>query len=90
MRRALSIRDGIAAAIRERMGLLRLSRERVRTELLRILVAPRAGEAIEVMEETGCSSCSSAASRGAGASSGFAGSRPRLSSRRIRCCGSRR
>ena len=33
--------EGIAAAIRERMGLLRLSRERVRTELLRILAAPR-------------------------------------------------
>ena len=45
--------DGITAAIRERMGLLRLSRERVRTELLRILVAPRAGEAIEIMEDTG-------------------------------------
>ncbi len=46
-------RDGLAAAIRERMGLLRLSRERVRMELLRILVAPRAGEAIEIMDETG-------------------------------------
>ena len=45
--------DGITAAIRERMGLLRLSRERVRTELLRIQVAPRAGEAIEVMEDSG-------------------------------------
>ena len=45
--------DGITAAIRERLGLLRLSRERVRTELLRILVAPRADEAIEVMEDTG-------------------------------------
>ncbi len=45
--------EGIRAAIRERMGLLRLSRERVRTELLRILVCPRAGEAIEIMDETG-------------------------------------
>ncbi len=47
--------EGIAAAIRERMGLLRLSRERVRTELLRILVTRRAGEAIEIMEDTGLS-----------------------------------
>jgi tRNA nucleotidyltransferase/poly(A) polymerase len=45
--------DGITAAIRERMGLLRLSRERVRTELLRILVTRRADEAIEIMEDTG-------------------------------------
>ncbi len=44
---------GLAAAIRERMGLLRLSRERVRMELLRILVARRAGEAIEIMDEAG-------------------------------------
>jgi tRNA nucleotidyltransferase/poly(A) polymerase len=44
---------GIAAAIRERGGLARLSRERVRMELLRILVARRAGEAIEIMEDGG-------------------------------------
>jgi tRNA nucleotidyltransferase/poly(A) polymerase len=46
-------REGIAAAIRERAGLLKLSRERVRMELLRILVARRAGEAIAVMDESG-------------------------------------
>jgi len=46
-------RDGLAAAIRERMGLLRLSRERVRMELLRILVTRRAGEAIQIMDEAG-------------------------------------
>ncbi len=46
-------RDGLAAAIRERMGLLRLSRERVRMELLRILAARRAGETIEIMDEAG-------------------------------------
>ena len=45
--------EGVAAAIRERMGLPRLSRERVRMELLRILVARRAGEAVEIMDETG-------------------------------------
>ncbi|MBI4724053.1 MAG: CCA tRNA nucleotidyltransferase [Rhodomicrobium sp.] len=46
-------REGIAAAIRERIGLLRLSRERVRTELLRILVARRARDAVEIMDEIG-------------------------------------
>jgi tRNA nucleotidyltransferase/poly(A) polymerase len=46
-------REGIAAAIRERAGLLRLSRERVRMELLRILTARRAAEAIAVMDEAG-------------------------------------
>ncbi len=45
--------DGIAAAIRERMGLLGLSRERVRSELLRILVTRRAVDALELMDETG-------------------------------------
>ncbi len=46
-------REGIEAAIRERLGLLRLSRERIRMELLRILVARRATEAIDIMDETG-------------------------------------
>ena len=46
-------REGIEAAIRERLGLLRLSRERIRMELLRILVARRAPEAIEIMDESG-------------------------------------
>jgi tRNA nucleotidyltransferase/poly(A) polymerase len=46
-------REAIAAAIRERAGLLKLSRERVRMELLRILVARRAGQAIAVMDECG-------------------------------------
>jgi poly(A) polymerase len=46
-------RDGIAAAIRERAGLLKLSRERVRMELLRILITRRAGEAIEIMDQSG-------------------------------------
>jgi poly(A) polymerase len=45
--------EGIAAAIRERLGLLRLSRERVRQELLRILTARRASEAMQIMDETG-------------------------------------
>jgi poly(A) polymerase len=45
--------DGVTAAIRERMGLLRLSRERVRSELLRILVTRRAGDAITIMDESG-------------------------------------
>ncbi len=46
-------RDGVAASIRERLGLMRLSRERVRAELLRILVARRAAGAIEVLDESG-------------------------------------
>lgn len=46
-------REGIAAAIRERMGLLRLSRERIRMEFLRILVTRRAAEAIQIMDEAG-------------------------------------
>ena len=46
-------RGGISAAIRERGGLSRLSRERVRMELLRILIARRAPEAIEIMDESG-------------------------------------
>jgi tRNA nucleotidyltransferase/poly(A) polymerase len=45
--------DGVAASIRERLGLTRLSRERVRAELLRILVARRAAGAIEVLDESG-------------------------------------
>jgi tRNA nucleotidyltransferase/poly(A) polymerase len=46
-------REGVAASIRERLGLMRLSRERVRAELLRILVARRAAGAIEVLDESG-------------------------------------
>ncbi len=46
-------REGVAAAIKERLGLQHLSRERIRAELLRILVARRAASAIEVMDESG-------------------------------------
>lgn len=46
-------REGVAAAIFERLGLQRLSRERIRSELLHILVARRAMDAIEVMDESG-------------------------------------
>ncbi len=46
-------REGVAASVRERLGLERLSRERVRAELLRILVARRAADAIEIMDESG-------------------------------------
>lgn len=45
--------EGVAASIREREGLFRLSRERVRSELFRILVAPRAKEAVCIMDESG-------------------------------------
>jgi len=46
-------REGVDAAIVERLGLHRLSRERIRCELLHILVARRAVDAIEVMDESG-------------------------------------
>ena len=36
--------DGLLACIRAREGLARLSRERIRNELLKLLAAPRAGE----------------------------------------------
>ncbi len=46
-------RDGLSAAIRARDGLARLSRERVRAELMRLLVAPRASEVVQTMGESG-------------------------------------
>jgi tRNA nucleotidyltransferase/poly(A) polymerase len=46
-------RGGVHAAIGERLGLQRLSRERIRSELLRILIARRAADAVEVMDESG-------------------------------------
>ena len=45
--------DGLSAAIRLRDGLGRLSRERVRAELMKLLVAPRAGEVVRTMGESG-------------------------------------
>ena len=45
--------EGVGASIRERLGLQRLSRERIRSELLHILVARRAVDAVEVMDESG-------------------------------------
>jgi tRNA nucleotidyltransferase/poly(A) polymerase len=46
-------RDGLSAAIRARDGLARLSRERVRAELVKLLVAPRASEVVQTMGESG-------------------------------------
>jgi poly(A) polymerase len=47
-------REGLSAAIRARDGLARLSRERVRAELMKLLVvAQRASEVVEVMGECG-------------------------------------
>jgi len=45
--------EGVLASIRERHGLERLSKERIRAELLRIVIARRASAAIEIMDETG-------------------------------------
>jgi poly(A) polymerase len=44
---------GLSAAIRSREGLARLSRERVRAELMKLLVAPRASEVVRTMGESG-------------------------------------
>ena len=45
--------DGLDASIRERAGLARLSRERVRQELLKLLAARRAAEAVAAMSNAG-------------------------------------
>jgi poly(A) polymerase len=45
--------DGFRAAIQERAGLARLSRERVRAELMKLLKAPRAGEVVRQCAEAG-------------------------------------
>lgn len=46
-------RDGLAACVRLRAGLFRLSAERVRTELLKLVLAPRAVAALQVMADCG-------------------------------------
>jgi len=46
-------RDGLDATVRNRKGLARLSRERVRAEALKLLVAPHAGQAVRAMSEWG-------------------------------------
>ena len=45
--------EGLAASVRERHGLDHLSGERVRSELVRLLGAPRAVESLSLMAETG-------------------------------------
>ena len=45
--------EGLSAAIRTRDGLARLSRERVRAELIKLFVAPRASGVVQAMGETG-------------------------------------
>jgi poly(A) polymerase len=46
-------REGLSASIRARDGLARLSRERVRAELMKLLVAPRPGDVVQTMGESG-------------------------------------
>jgi tRNA nucleotidyltransferase/poly(A) polymerase len=46
-------REALAAATRERAGLARLSAERIRAELLKLLAAPRALDAVASMAEAG-------------------------------------
>ena len=45
--------DGLNACIRARAGIESLSRERVRTELVKLLLAPRATPTLAIMAETG-------------------------------------
>ncbi len=45
--------EGLAACVAERAGLSQLSRERVRMELLKLLLAPRAAPALATMAESG-------------------------------------
>jgi poly(A) polymerase len=45
--------EGLAACVRERAGLTILSAERVRAELLRLLVAPRGPEIVALMQDYG-------------------------------------
>ncbi len=45
--------EGLAAAVAARDGLFRLSRERVRAEFLKLLLAPRAVEAVAILSQTG-------------------------------------
>ena len=45
--------ESLGAAIRGRAGMARLSRERVRAELFKLMVAPRAGEVVQSMGECG-------------------------------------
>jgi poly(A) polymerase len=46
-------REGLSAALRARDGLARLSHERVRAELMKLLSAPRASEVVQTMGECG-------------------------------------
>ena len=46
-------REGLLAAIRLRDGLARLSRQRVRAELMKLLTAPLASEVVQTMGENG-------------------------------------
>jgi poly(A) polymerase len=46
-------REGLSAAIRTRDGLERLSRERMRVELMKLLAAPRASGVVQTMGESG-------------------------------------
>jgi poly(A) polymerase len=45
--------EGLSACVRERKGLAKLSAERVASELKRLMVAPRAGEAVSVLFDHG-------------------------------------
>jgi poly(A) polymerase len=50
-------REGLAACVAERDGLARLSGERVRQEMLRLLAAPRGPELVRAMQDFGLLGC---------------------------------
>jgi tRNA nucleotidyltransferase/poly(A) polymerase len=45
--------EGLRAAVRNRLAIVNLSRERVRAEILKLIVAPHAGAVVETMGESG-------------------------------------
>jgi poly(A) polymerase len=45
--------EGLSAAVRNRLAIANLSRERVRAEILKLIVAPHAGAVVQTMGESG-------------------------------------
>ncbi len=50
-------KDALAAIRQQKEGLRRISRERIREEMRRLLLAPRAAEALDYMTATGIAAC---------------------------------
>ncbi len=82
--------EGLAAAIAEKAGLAGLSGERIRAELLRLLAAPGALEAVRAMIEAGLLAPVLGAAGNVERCGSSRPSRRRSGARPIRCCGSPR